>query len=55
MITLHRVGDVVGGAVAGSSVVFRLMPPPEKFAAYPKLQKWYALAYLIVQWIALNK
>lgn len=55
MISYHYIGDVVGGAIAGSSVIFRLMPPPEKFADWPRLQSWYRLAYTVVQWVALNK
>lgn len=51
----HHIADAVGGAIAGSSVVFRMMPPPEKFVDWPRLRKWYTLAYVIVQWVALNK
>jgi hypothetical protein len=55
MITLHTIGDVVGGAIAGSSVAFRLLPPPEKFNDWPRFQGWYKLLYVVVQWVAFNK
>lgn len=54
-MTLHNVGDVVLGPIASASVVFRFMPPPSKFAGWPRLQKWYSLLYVIVQWVAFNK
>jgi hypothetical protein len=55
MISLHSVGDVVGGSIAGASVVFRLLPPPEKFNDWPRLQSGYKLFYVVIQWVAFNK
>jgi len=54
-VTLHNVTDVVTGAVAGSSILFRILPPPDKFNDWPRFQGWYKLAYTFVQWVAFNK
>lgn len=54
-LTLHNIADITTWSVAGSSVLLRLMPPPEKFNDWPRFQGWYKLLYTFVQWIALNK
>jgi hypothetical protein len=55
MISLHNISDAVTGAIAGSSVVLKILPPPEKFSSYPRFQKFYTLIYIFVSFIALNK
>jgi hypothetical protein len=55
MITLHNVADVPLWAMGISSVLFKLMPPPEKFNDWPRFQGGYKLVYTFVSWIALNK
>lgn len=55
-ITVHGFTDVVTGIVAGASIVFRwLLPPPEKFADWPRFQGWYKLAYTFMSYAAMNK
>ena len=54
-ITLHGVSDAVTGAIAGSSLLFKLLPPPDKFAKWPRFQSGYGLVYTFVSWVAFNK
>jgi hypothetical protein len=55
MITIHNLVDAPLWGVAIASGLYRFMPPPEKFADWPKFQGGYKLAYTFVSWIALNK
>lgn len=55
MITLHTVSDVATGVVAGSSILFRILPPPDRFNDWPRFQGWYKLAYVFLSYAAFNK
>lgn len=54
-MTIHSMVDIPLWAVAISSGVLKLMPPPEKFNDWPRFQGWWKLVYTFISWIALNK
>lgn len=54
-MTLHNLTDITTGAIAGSSVLYRFSPPPDKFNDWPRFQGWYKLYFTFLSWIAFNK
>lgn len=55
MIHAHTVEDVGLWTIGISSLLYRMMPAPEKFAKWPRFQSTYGIIYVFISYPALNK